>query len=70
MPVLESRVHRAASSSVATNPWDAHRDFALQAQAALKRSYAAGVEQASLAAIMRREDALRRWRGLAEGDLT
>jgi hypothetical protein len=39
--------------------------FREPAVCALRRNYAAGVEQAYLETLARRQEALRRWRGLA-----
>jgi hypothetical protein len=46
-------------------PWQAHAPFTQQAAAALRRSYAAKIEQTYVLDIGRREEALLRWRGLA-----
>ena len=71
MPPADFYEERSGTSSVDTlllpTPWTAHTAFSLQARVALQRSYAAGVDPAYIASLARRQEALRRWRGLAPG---
>ena len=65
MSAVSSRTDHAASTSAAQQtPWNVHGPSGHQAAAALRRSYAANVEQTYLANLARREEALQRWRGL------
>ena len=60
----EDRGPQAVDRLLLPTPWTAHTAFSLQARVALQRNYAAGVDPAHMVMIARRQDALRRWRGL------